>query len=313
MVALTVPSIAFSMGTTPRSASPSCTANSTSAMSGQRHQRAGGQVRLAEHGLFGERAGRTQEGDAAGGIVVGRGRRRRGDMGRGYRRPVGPPQWVRAWPRGAVAHPAGAPVSMGGNRRGRWPSATKSDAATVDHHGVSAMSTSERSTTSHLAPVWFQVTDLQVASGEGCWVTTVDGERYLDFTAGIAVVSTGHCHPRGRRGHRRAGRAVHPRPGQLLPPRPARAAGGAPGRGHPRRHRHVLLRQLRGRGHRGRGEAGQAGHRSPQRDRVPGQLPRPHAPGHGHDHVQDGLPGRPHAAAVRGVPGARSRTRSAPT
>jgi 4-aminobutyrate aminotransferase len=48
---------------------------------------------------------------------------------------------------------------------------------------------------SHLAPVWFQVTDLQVASGEGCWVTTVDGGRYLDFTAGIAVVSTGHCHP----------------------------------------------------------------------------------------------------------------------
>ena len=48
---------------------------------------------------------------------------------------------------------------------------------------------------SHLAPVWFQVTDLQVASGEGCWVTTVDGVRYLDFTAGIAVVSTGHCHP----------------------------------------------------------------------------------------------------------------------
>ncbi|MEI2697385.1 MAG: aminotransferase class III-fold pyridoxal phosphate-dependent enzyme [Microthrixaceae bacterium] len=48
---------------------------------------------------------------------------------------------------------------------------------------------------SHLAPVWFQVTDLQVASGSGSRVTTVDGVEYLDFTAGIAVTSTGHCHP----------------------------------------------------------------------------------------------------------------------
>ena len=49
---------------------------------------------------------------------------------------------------------------------------------------------------SHLAPVWFSVTDLQVASGEGCWVTTTEGERYLDFSAGIAVTSTGHSHPK---------------------------------------------------------------------------------------------------------------------
>jgi 4-aminobutyrate aminotransferase len=50
-------------------------------------------------------------------------------------------------------------------------------------------------TPSHLSEVWFKVTDLQVESGHGCWVTTVDGTEYLDFTAGIAVVSTGHCHP----------------------------------------------------------------------------------------------------------------------
>lgn len=49
---------------------------------------------------------------------------------------------------------------------------------------------------SHLSNVWFSVTDLQVASGKGCWVTTTDGERYLDFAAGIAVNSTGHAHPR---------------------------------------------------------------------------------------------------------------------
>jgi 4-aminobutyrate aminotransferase len=49
---------------------------------------------------------------------------------------------------------------------------------------------------SHLADVWFQVTDLPVVSGSGCTVTTVDGTDYLDFTGGIAVVSTGHCHPK---------------------------------------------------------------------------------------------------------------------
>ncbi|MEO5901235.1 MAG: aminotransferase class III-fold pyridoxal phosphate-dependent enzyme [Ilumatobacteraceae bacterium] len=48
---------------------------------------------------------------------------------------------------------------------------------------------------SHLSNVWFAVTDLEVASGHGCWVTTTAGEEYLDFAAGIAVNSTGHAHP----------------------------------------------------------------------------------------------------------------------
>ena len=49
---------------------------------------------------------------------------------------------------------------------------------------------------SHLSDVWFAVTPLQVASGKGCWVTTTDGDEYLDFAAGIAVNSTGHAHPK---------------------------------------------------------------------------------------------------------------------
>ncbi len=48
----------------------------------------------------------------------------------------------------------------------------------------------------HLSDVWFQVTDLPVVQGQGCTVTTVDGTEYLDFTSGIAVTSTGHCHPK---------------------------------------------------------------------------------------------------------------------
>ena len=50
--------------------------------------------------------------------------------------------------------------------------------------------------TSHLSDVWFSVTPLHVASGTGCWVTTTDGDEYLDFAAGIAVNSTGHAHPK---------------------------------------------------------------------------------------------------------------------
>lgn len=49
---------------------------------------------------------------------------------------------------------------------------------------------------SHLSGVWFKVSDLTVASGRGCRVTTTDGVEYLDFTAGIAVNSTGHAHPK---------------------------------------------------------------------------------------------------------------------
>jgi 4-aminobutyrate aminotransferase len=63
---------------------------------------------------------------------------------------------------------------------------------------------------SHLADVWFQVTDLPVVSGSGCTVTTADGTEYLDFTGGIAVVSTGHCHPKVVEAIReQAGKLVH--------------------------------------------------------------------------------------------------------
>ena len=49
--------------------------------------------------------------------------------------------------------------------------------------------------TDNLSHVWFKVTDLEVASGEGSWVLTTAGDRYLDFSGGIAVTSTGHSHP----------------------------------------------------------------------------------------------------------------------
>ena len=34
--------------------------------------------------------------------------------------------------------------------------------------------------------------DLAFERGEGAWLTTTDGERYLDFTSGVAVNALGH-------------------------------------------------------------------------------------------------------------------------
>ncbi len=47
-----------------------------------------------------------------------------------------------------------------------------------------------------LSPVLKQATPVQVARGEGVYLYDTAGRRHLDFTAGIGVTSTGHCHPR---------------------------------------------------------------------------------------------------------------------
>lgn len=46
-----------------------------------------------------------------------------------------------------------------------------------------------------LSPSYTRCYPLVVARGEGAIVEDVDGNRFLDFNAGIAVVATGHCHP----------------------------------------------------------------------------------------------------------------------
>src|ERR1700719_136581 len=47
---------------------------------------------------------------------------------------------------------------------------------------------------SHLLPVFARV-DLAFERGEGAWLIATDGERYLDFTSGVAVNALGHAHP----------------------------------------------------------------------------------------------------------------------
>ncbi|WP_223114679.1 aspartate aminotransferase family protein [Lolliginicoccus suaedae] len=51
-------------------------------------------------------------------------------------------------------------------------------------------------TVTRLSPLLKQATPVTVERGEGSYLYGTDGRQYLDFTAGIGVTSTGHCHPR---------------------------------------------------------------------------------------------------------------------
>ncbi|MCH6468429.1 aspartate aminotransferase family protein [Sinomonas terrae] len=47
-----------------------------------------------------------------------------------------------------------------------------------------------------LSPILKQATPVVVDHALGSWIHGTDGQDYLDFTTGIGVTSTGHCHPR---------------------------------------------------------------------------------------------------------------------
>jgi 4-aminobutyrate aminotransferase len=46
-----------------------------------------------------------------------------------------------------------------------------------------------------LSPILKQATPVIVDYALGSWIYATDGKKYLDFTTGIGVTSTGHCHP----------------------------------------------------------------------------------------------------------------------
>ncbi|MGO9255101.1 MAG: acetyl ornithine aminotransferase family protein [Bryobacteraceae bacterium] len=61
-----------------------------------------------------------------------------------------------------------------------------------------------------VSPSYTRGYPLVVERGEGAVIQDVDGNRFLDFNAGIAVVATGHCHPRVVEAiQRQAARLIH--------------------------------------------------------------------------------------------------------
>ncbi len=48
----------------------------------------------------------------------------------------------------------------------------------------------------HMSPVWSRIFPIEAERAEGCYIYSVNGKKYLDFTCGIGVTNTGHCHPK---------------------------------------------------------------------------------------------------------------------
>jgi 4-aminobutyrate aminotransferase len=48
----------------------------------------------------------------------------------------------------------------------------------------------------HMSPVWSRIFPIEASRAEGSYIYATDGRKYLDFTCGIGVTNTGHCHPK---------------------------------------------------------------------------------------------------------------------
>ena len=46
-----------------------------------------------------------------------------------------------------------------------------------------------------ISQVWGRLNSAIIVRGEGSYIFDDQGNRYLDFTSGIGVTATGHCHP----------------------------------------------------------------------------------------------------------------------
>ncbi len=48
----------------------------------------------------------------------------------------------------------------------------------------------------HMTPAWSRIFNFVAERAEGAYIYTDDGRKLLDFTSGIGVTNTGHCHPK---------------------------------------------------------------------------------------------------------------------
>jgi len=67
-----------------------------------------------------------------------------------------------------------------------------------------------------ISPSYTRSYPLVARRGRGVRIEDVDGNEFLDFASGIAVVSTGHCHPEVVAAIQKQARGTHPHLGHRL-------------------------------------------------------------------------------------------------
>lgn len=76
------------------------------------------------------------------------------------------------------------------------PHPTSSSSSGTSFRQQAAPAASLESAKAHLGPGIARMGTFVMKSAQGCTVTATDGRKYLDFSSGIGVTSTGHCHPK---------------------------------------------------------------------------------------------------------------------
>ena len=129
-----------------------------------------------------------------------------------------------------------------------------------------------------VSPSYTRDYPLVAKSGRGAMMEDVDGNTFLDFAAGIAVVATGHCHPEVVAAiQKQAAELIHMSGTDFYYPRHRRIGGETRVHCAGRGAEAGLLRQFRRRSDRSGHQAREISHQARQAHRLPRRFPRPHA------------------------------------
>ena len=140
------------------------------------------------------------------------------------------------------------------------------------------------------------VAPITIDHAEGSWVYDTDGGKWLDFVVGIAVVNTGHCHPRVVKAvQEQAARLAHAQM-NIYRHGPMLELAEKLSEIVPEHHDEFMFANSGAEAVENADQARQAGHAPPGHHRLPRRVPRAYPPHHGAHRLGRALP-RPSRAA----------------